>query len=29
MQMGTSEQMIQRHYEHDDIVDYEDELRGL
>ena len=28
MQMGTSEQMIQRHYGHDDIMDYEDELRG-
>jgi hypothetical protein len=29
MQMGTSEQMIQRHNGHDDIMDYEDELRGL
>jgi integrase len=28
MQMGTSERMIQRHYGHDEIMDYEDELRG-
>jgi integrase len=28
MQMGTSEKMIQRHYGHDEIMDYEDELRG-
>ena len=27
-QMGTSERMIQQHYGHDEIVDYEDELRG-
>lgn len=28
MQMGTSEEMIRRHYGHDEIMDYEDELRG-
>jgi hypothetical protein len=28
-QMGTSERMIQQHYGHDEISDYEDELRGL
>ncbi len=27
-QMGTSERMIQQHYGHDEIVDYEDELLG-
>ena len=28
-QMGTSERMIQQHYGHDEIGDYEDELRGV
>ena len=28
MQMGTSERMIQEHYGHDQILDYEDELAG-
>ena len=28
MQMGTSEKMINEHYGHDEILDYEDELRG-
>ena len=28
-QMGTSERMIQQHYGHDEISDYEDELRGV
>jgi len=28
MQMGTSERMIQRHYGHDEIADYVEELRG-
>ena len=27
-QMGTSERMIQQHYGHDEIVDYEDQLLG-
>ena len=27
-QMGTSEQMIQQHHGHDEIVDYREELRG-
>lgn len=28
-QMGTSERMIQQHYGHDEIRDYEEELRGV
>lgn len=28
-QMGTSERMIQQHYGHDEIDDYEEELRGI
>ena len=28
IQKGTSERMIQQHYGQDEIVDYEDELRG-
>ena len=28
MQMGTSERMIQEHYGHDQILDYQDELAG-
>ena len=28
MQMGTSERMIDEHYGHDQILDYEDELAG-
>jgi len=27
MQMGTSEKMMQRHYGHDEIMDYEEELQ--